>query len=946
MSTITTLNATSNIGDDRSTINTNLANLNADKLESTDIDTLAELNSILTDATLVDSAAVGLVANALSQFAATTSLQLLGVISDETGTGSLVFGTSPTLVTPALGTPASGVATNLTGTASGLTAGNVTTNANLTGHITSVGNGAVLGSFTIAQLNTAISDGSVGTGDALTSNGLDQFASTTSLELIGVMSDETGTGSLVFGTSPTLVTPALGTPSAVVLTNATGTAAGLTAGNVTTNANLTGHITSTGNGAILGSFSVAQLSTALSDATISGNNTGDQTTVSGTSGNTDALNSATTVVNVSSATAPTAGQVLKATSGTAATWQAESGGAPEGTAILSTGETVGKVLQADGDDSSSWVTLPGGGDALVANPLSQFAATTSAQLAGVLSDETGSGAAVFATSPTLVTPALGTPSALVATNATGTAAGLTVGATTGVEAGATADQTGAEIKIAYELEANTNAFTDANVTTLGNQSGTNTGDQTNITGNAATVTTNANLTGHITSTGNAAILGSFTAAQLSTALSDASISGTNTGDQTLPTDFDPAGTDNSTNVTLAGTGTYLSIAGQAITVDPITESDISDLGTYSTATGVADNADVTNTSSVTAAGALMDSEVTNLAQVKAFASADYATAAQGTTADAALPKVGGAMTGAITTNSTFDGRDVATDGSKLDTITVADITANTAKLTANTTNVTASGALMDSEVTNLAQVKAFSSADYATAAQGTTADSAMQDLSDDTTPQLGGNLDVNGQDIVSTSNANIDLAANGTGSVVVRGNDTSGKLVLNCEDNSHAVTIKGPPHSSGATYTLTLPNDDGNANGLMQSNGSGVLSFVNSATLTELDVTTLDMAGAIQEYAVNVTGVTGTTALSAAAGTIQRWVLSGNVNPTDSLSDGESITLIIDDGSGSTIDWTYSGLSVTWVGGSAPTLDTTNQTIIVIWQVNSTLYGMTPGVAS
>jgi hypothetical protein len=71
--------------------------------------------------------------------------------------------TSPTLTTPALGTPASGVATNLTGTASGLTAGNVTTNANLTGHVTSVGNAAVLGSFTTAQLNTAISDNSVAT---------------------------------------------------------------------------------------------------------------------------------------------------------------------------------------------------------------------------------------------------------------------------------------------------------------------------------------------------------------------------------------------------------------------------------------------------------------------------------------------------------------------------------------------------------------------------------------------------------------------------------------------------------------------------------------------------------------------------------------------------------------------------------------------------------------
>lgn len=62
---------------------------------------------------------------------------------------------------------------------------------------------------------------------------------------------------------------------------------------------------------------------------------------------------------------------------------------------------------------------------------------------------------------------------------------------------------------------------------------------------------------------------------------------------------------------------------------------------------VEDGADVTDTTNVTAAGALMDSEVTNLAQVKAFDSADYATAAQGTTADNALPKAGGTMTGEI-----------------------------------------------------------------------------------------------------------------------------------------------------------------------------------------------------------------------------------------------------------------------------------------------------------
>jgi hypothetical protein len=56
----------------------------------------------------------------------------------------------------------------------------------------------------------------------------------------------------------------------------------INADTVTTNANLTGHVTSVGNAAVLGSFTVAQLNTAISNATLSGNNTGDQTNVSGT----------------------------------------------------------------------------------------------------------------------------------------------------------------------------------------------------------------------------------------------------------------------------------------------------------------------------------------------------------------------------------------------------------------------------------------------------------------------------------------------------------------------------------------------------------------------------------------------------------------------------------------------------------------------------------------
>ena len=141
--------------------------------------------------------------------------------------------------------------------------------------------------------------------------------------------------------------------------------------------------------------------------------------------------------------------------------------------------------------------------------------------------------------------------------------------------------------------------------------------------------------------------------------------------------------------------------------------------------GIEASADVTDTINVTAAGALMDSEVTNLAEVKAFDPTDYATATQGATADAALPTTGGAMTGAITTNSTFDGRNVSVDGVKLDTISSnADVT--------DTANVTAAGALMDSEVTNLAQVKTFSSSDYATSTQGTVADGAL--------PRAGGTM--------------------------------------------------------------------------------------------------------------------------------------------------------------------------------------------------------------
>ena len=99
----------------------------------------------------------------------------------------------------------------------------------------------------------------------------------------------------------------------------------------------------------------------------------------------------------------------------------------------------------------------------------------------------------------------------------------------------------------------------------------------------------------------------------------------------------------------------------------------------------------------------------------------------------------------------------------------------------------------------------------------------------DTTPQLGGNLDVNGNDIVSVSNGNINLLPNGSGKVIIDGNGSSGgvsisdgvidirtgtgnvtKVLFYCESsNAHAQTLQAAPHSASSSATLVLPTASG-----------------------------------------------------------------------------------------------------------------------------------------
>ena len=108
----------------------------------------------------------------------------------------------------------------------------------------------------------------------------------------------------------------------------------------------------------------------------------------------------------------------------------------------------------------------------------------------------------------------------------------------------------------------------------------------------------------------------------------------------------------------------------------------------------------------------------------------------------------------------------------------------------------------------------------------------ITDVVSDSSPQLGGNLDVQSSEITtSTSNGNIKLNPNGTGVVEVKGDGSSadGTIQLNCSQNSHGIKLKSPPHSAGASYTLTFPNTDGSANQVLKTDGSGGLDWVDQS---------------------------------------------------------------------------------------------------------------------
>mgnify|MGYP003632850973 FL=1 len=144
---------------------------------------------------------------------------------------------------------------------------------------------------------------------------------------------------------------------------------------------------------------------------------------------------------------------------------------------------------------------------------------------------------------------------------------------------------------------------------------------------------------------------------------------------------------------------------------------------------------------------------------------------------------------------------------------------------------------------------------FATANDGTNPDiieiQTGGDVVDDTSPQLGGNLDTNNNNIVTTSNRDLNLYPNGTGAVEVGGNTNPGTLILNCENNSHGIKLQSPAHASGQSYTLKFPTGNVTADRFLK-----VASVSGSGTTGVGQLSFAEVSGGTSYQAVKTSGFT------------------------------------------------------------------------------------------
>ena len=254
-----------------------------------------------------------------------------------------------------------------------------------------------------------------------------------------------------------------------------------------------------------------------------------------------------------------------------------------------------------------------------------------------------------------------------------------------------------------------------------------------------------------------------------------------------------------------------------------------------------------------------------------------------------------AVTGAKIADDAIDSEHY-TDGS-IDTAHIADSQVTTAKIADNAvTNAKLAGGAIDSgglASTVISGHSALASADVDTSndvllindasasankkitvANLISSAGGLTDVVADTSPQLGGDLDVNGNDIVSTSNGNIDLLPNGTGKVIMDGNGSTGGVIVSdgnidirsgsgvvskvkfyCEvNNAHAQTLQAQPHSAGSSATLVLPVASGTLVGTGDS--GSVSNSMLGGSIADSKLSTISTAGKVDIGALEIDGAT------------------------------------------------------------------------------------------
>jgi len=260
------------------------------------------------------------------------------------------------------------------------------------------------------------------------------------------------------------------------------------------------------------------------------------------------------------------------------------------------------------------------------------------------------------------------------------------------------------------------------------------------------------------------------------------------------------------------------VSGTAATVTTAAQSNITSLGTLTTLT--------------------VDNVITNGATIGHTSDTDLLTLADGVLTIAGDLVVSGDD---ITMGTNTSGHILVADGTNFNPVAVTDLSAISTVASGDTLlAVDASGGGLKKIARSVLVA-------------GLATSSALNNVSEDDTPQLGGNLDMNGSDIVTTSNATIDLAPNGTGTVVVRGNSNSGAIVFNCESNSHGQTIIAQPHSASATNTMLLP----------EGANSTLVSLVSTDTLTNKTLTSpkVNEDVAVTSTATELNALDGITAV-------------------------------------------------------------------------------------